>query len=143
MGLGLSSFKLMTGVVVNQNKITWEEFLKLKDSHEPFIRFNVVTGSMEPLIPVGTSIIVDPKADYKVNDIIVFWQNDKMIVHIFWHTNKSIKLKDKDILITRALNSRKLDLSITREQVLGKVVSHKLGIKNLLNLYVFKKFKKY
>ncbi len=124
-------------------EFSWEDFLKLKSSNEPLHKMSVVTGSMVPLIPVGATIVVDKTAEYHVNDIIVYWHSNKLIVHILWNINKSIKRNNQEILVTRSLNAISLDATISHEQVLGKVINYKLSLMNLFSLYILKKFKRY
>lgn len=107
--------------------LSWEDFLKLKNVDDPFLRFCVVTSSMEPLIQVGERVIIDKTAELKQHDIIVFWQNEKLICHVLWHLNRRLKLGGLPIWVTRALKGNQWDLSIQPEHVLGKVVSHRLS----------------
>ena len=124
-------------------EIIWEDFVKLKKSDQPFHKLNVVTGSMDPLIPVGSTVVVDKQASYKINDIIVFWHNKILVVHVLWSINRSIKLKEQEVLVTRALHSKMLDASISRENILGKVVNYRLSFWDLFRLYVLKRAKRY
>ena len=133
----------MIGAVVSLKKLSWEDFLKLKTSGETLHKLSVVTGSMTPLIPVGATVVVDKLAPYQVNDIVVFWHNNQLIVHILWSINKSIKHRDKEVLVTRALNARAVDASISRENILGKVINYKLSFWDLLRLYVLKRSRRY
>ena len=128
---------------MNNSNLDWEVFLKLKKSPNSLIPLNVVTGSMEPLIPVGSKVVVDKDVSYKTNDIIVFWHNKKLIVHILWSINSKVMKNGNEVFVTRSLRSQLLDTSVTREQVLGKVVNFKLSFWDLLNLYVFKRVRKY
>lgn len=107
--------------------LSWEDFLKLKNVDDPILRFNVVTSSMEPLIEVGEKIIIDKSAELKQHDIIVFWQNEKLICHVLWHFNQRLTLGGSPIWVTRALKGVQWDLSIRPEQVLGKVVNYQLS----------------
>jgi len=43
--------------------------------------FVVLTGSMEPKLPVGSVIFTVPFLDYYRNDVIVFHKNNKIITH--------------------------------------------------------------
>ena len=129
--------------MVSVKELSWEDFLKLKNSSVPLHKLSVVTGSMDPLIPVGAMVVVDKAASYQVHDIIVFWQNKKLIVHILWNINKSVKVRDQEVLVTRALRSRMLDLSISRENILGKVINYKLSFWHLLRLYILKRSRRY
>lgn len=111
---------------MNKGEISWEEFEVLRQSQTPLYKFKIVTGSMDPLIPVGSTVIVDTTAEIKPSDIIVFWQDNKLICHIFWRKNKIISQNGQEILVTRPLFGRRMDLSITAPHVLGKVINHHL-----------------
>ena len=43
--------------------------------------FTVLTGSMEPTIPVGSIVLVAPSSIYQVGDIIAFKRGQKTITH--------------------------------------------------------------
>ncbi|OGE38463.1 signal peptidase I [Candidatus Roizmanbacteria bacterium RIFCSPLOWO2_02_FULL_37_9] len=43
--------------------------------------FVVVSGSMEPALPVGTLVFTHPFDLYRPNDVIAFKKNDKIITH--------------------------------------------------------------
>ena len=45
--------------------------------------YNVVSGSMEPEIPVGSAIYVEavPPEEVQEGDVIAFWSNDSVIAH--------------------------------------------------------------
>jgi hypothetical protein len=107
--------------------LSWEEFQKLKTMNDPILRLNVVTSSMEPLIEVGEKIIIDKTAELKQHDIIVFWQNEKLICHVLWHFNQRLTLGGAPIWATRALKGVQWDLSIQPEHVLGKVINYQLS----------------
>lgn len=113
---------------MNKGKITWEEFEVLRQSKTPLYKFKIVTGSMDPLIPVGSNVVVDTTAEIKLSDIIVFWQDNKLICHILWRKNKIISQHGQVILVTRPLFGRRTDLSITANQVLGKVINYHLPL---------------
>lgn len=129
--------------MVNNRDLSWERFLEIKKSLVDFVPLNVVTGSMEPLIPVGGKVIVDKKTPFKVNDIIVFWHDKKLIVHILWNSNSKIHKNGKKIFVTRSLKSRALDTSVNEEQILGKVVNFKLRWRDLFRLYVLNRPKSF
>lgn len=113
---------------MNKGEVTFEEFEALRDSKTPFHKFKIVTGSMSPLIPVGSTVFVDTTAAINPTDIIVFWQNRKLICHILWSKNKIISHDGEGILVTRPLDSGRRDLSILSSNVLGKVINYKLPL---------------
>ena len=114
--------------------MTFEEFLQLKK--EPFFKGEIITGSMVPLLPIGTKIVVaNNHQDLKRFDIIVFFQDGKLICHFLWHMNKTVK---PILLQTRNLFNLGHDYPIKEEVYLGKVVSHRLRLRDkfrvLLNI---------
>lgn len=113
---------------MNKGEITWEEFEVLRQSKTPLYKFKIVTGSMDPLIPVGSNVVVDTTTEIKLSDIIVFWQDNKLICHILWRKNKIISQNGQEILVTRPLFGRRTDLSITANHVLGKVINYHLPL---------------
>lgn len=107
-------------------EVSWADFEKLQRDSGPIYKFRIVTGSMAPLIPVGASVVVDSAADIKRHDIVVFWQDDKLICHVCWHENKVIQQCDQRIFVTRPLRGARRDFSILQNQILGKVLNYKL-----------------
>lgn len=99
-----------------------EDFKKLKMN--PFFKGIVVTDSMEPLIMVGDKIIVEVgNQELKRFDIVVFFQNGKLICHYLWAKNVIIQ---PILFQTRSLKYVKKDFPVAMEDYLGKVVSHRL-----------------
>jgi len=113
---------------VNKGEISFTEFEVLRDSKTPLYKFKIVTGSMDPLIPVGSSVFVDTTAAIRPTDIIVFWQENKLVCHILWSKNKIISENGQEILVTRPLYGRRRDLSILSTHVLGKVINYRLPL---------------
>ena len=111
-----------------KSSMTRPEFDKLKQDNPGYLPFVVVTGSMVPLIEVGEKIVVDTTVEPALMDIVVFWQNEKLVCHILWHKNKILSASNDEIWVTRSLKGLHSDLAITKSDVLGKVVSHKLSL---------------
>ena len=107
-------------------ELSFSEFKKLREENGPVFKFRIVTGSMAPLIPVGASVIVDGQAAIKPHDIIVFWQDEKLICHVCWQENKVIQQAGQKIFVTRALVGSQRDFSILESQILGRVLNYKL-----------------
>lgn len=110
--------------------MTLDEFLNLKK--HPFFKGEIITGSMEPLIPVGTTIVVAvDHQDLKRFDIVVFYQDEKLICHFLWQMSRTVK---PILLQTRNLLTLGHDYPIKEENYLGKVVSHKLRLRDKLRV---------
>lgn len=58
--------------------VSWE--IALQGSHDPsvfgFTRTVVMSGSMEPTIPVGSMAITMKQDTYEVGDVIMYWNSD-------------------------------------------------------------------
>ncbi len=113
------------GAQVKKGELSWEEFLRFKAANSVY-RFIIVTGSMAPLIPVGSFVVVDAGASLKKGDIIVFWQDSKLVCHILWHENRLLLDHGEKLYATRSLKSAHFDITIRQSQILGGVLSHKL-----------------
>ena len=113
--------------------MTAEEFLKLKQA--PFYKGNIVSDSMEPFLKIGSGIVVEVGIEnLKRFDLVVFYQNEKLICHYIWKLNKIVKPR---MIQTRNLKGD-FDLPIRDDLCLGKVVSHKLGFAQRLKLLLLK-----
>lgn len=115
-------------------EVTKEIFEKLKTSEISFQKFKVISGSMEPLIPVGETVLVHINAKVKRFDIVAFWGHDKLICHVLWHFNKFNRTKDEQIFVTCPLNGRFPDLSIRQQDILGPVVNYRLSFWHKLRM---------
>lgn len=91
-----------------------------------YTMFEVATGSMSGTIEVGDTLIVKITKDVKINDIIVFKQQDNFITH------RIIKI-DVDSITTKGDANNTEDTAISKEDVLGK------AIKIIPNIYIWKK----
>lgn len=101
------------------DKATLESILS-----QPFFRGTIVSGSMEPVIMTGEGIVVSVKCrELKRFDIIVFVQDQKLICHYLWTTNKFVK---PILMQTRSMGGSR-DFPIKEEDYVGKVLSHKLS----------------
>lgn len=98
---------------------TFQEIKKL-----PIHKGKVVTNSMSPIIKVGEEIVIDVGAkDLKRFDIIVIYQNEKLICHYLWQMNKIVK----PILYQTRNIWGQTDFPIEDKDYLGKVVSHHMS----------------
>lgn len=77
--------------------------------------FDIVTGSMVDAIQIDDYVFVKLTKDVKENDIISF-QNDGVIV-----THRIIEM-DEDKIITKGDANNVVDKTITKDNVIGKVV---------------------
>lgn len=114
----------------SKKDITREEFNQLKQL--PLFKGTIVSGSMMPLMPIGTPIVV-AVGDQTIKrfDIIVFYNENKLICHFLWNINKIVTPK---LLQTRNLVNFGVDFPITMDDYLGKVVSHQLRLRDKLRL---------
>lgn len=101
------------------------EFDRLKAL--PFFKGVIMSDSMSPLIKTGDSIVVEVGTeDVRRFDIIVFWNESekKLTCHYLWAINRIVT---PVLYQTRSIRYGFRDHPISREEYLGKVVSHRLG----------------
>lgn len=111
-----------------------EEF-KQKILSQPFFKGKIISGSMIPVINIGDDILIEVKAkNIKRFDIIVFWQDEKLICHYLWNMNRYIKPL---LLQTRNMGGGK-DYPIEEKDYIGKVISHKLSFFRILRILLSK-----
>ncbi len=84
--------------------------------------YNVVSGSMEPEIPVGSMIVVQPVDPFTLGegDIIAFYRNDSVITHRVTFNNAM-----EDQIRTKGdANEQEDFFDVSYNQVIGKVTWH-------------------
>lgn len=82
-----------------------------------FRSFVVLTGSMEPSIPVGSMIYTQPKPSYEVGEVITFIDKEKRTV-----THRITAKQANDIYVTRGDANNKADNdTVLQDNVLGAV----------------------
>ena len=113
-------------------EITKAKFEALKSL--PIFKGTIVSGSMEPLMPIGSKIVVSVNdLNLKRYDIIVFLSDGKLICHFLWNINKIVEPK---LLQTRNLAKFGVDYPITMDEYLGKVLNYKLRLQDKLRLFL-------
>ena len=76
----------------------------------------VLTGSMEPAIPVGSIVITKEKSSYEIEDIISFQEKGSVITH------RIISI-DRERYITKGDANNVADTEeVQQKQILGKVI---------------------
>ena len=106
-----------------------DQFQKLKQklNLQGELAFEVVSGSMEPVIRTHSTITVAPLLETpKRFDILVFAVGDILICHYFWFLNPSISTQNEKLFITRSMSGFE-DTPFSPSDVLGKVISHRLS----------------
>lgn len=107
-------------------EVSSEKFAQLKAAGG-LHSFQVVSGSMLPVIPIGAKVVVGVGEPIQQWDIVVFWSADhRLTCHVLWHINQT-SLGGKKVFITHGLQGKWMDLAITEEHVLGKVINYRLG----------------
>lgn len=95
------------------------------------LNVRIISGSMEPLIKTGETVIVEPVNDLKKFDIILYHSDDKnLICHFFWRESHF----QKNALLIQAFGHASLDQVVYTDKILGKVTSHKI---NFLQKLIF------
>lgn len=108
--------------------ITQKEFEALKnDLKDKNLSMTVASGSMEPVImtgePIEVTMVKEPLAPF---DIIVFWNTEVFIGHMVWHVNTIPSHDGQRVIVTRPLKRGADDFPITENQILGKIISHRV-----------------
>lgn len=119
-----------------RSMVTTQDLLYLKKElkKKGLLCFNVVSGSMEPIIKTGEKIIVQNfESEPSEFDIVVFFQRGILICHYIWHVNQMRSKEGHLIYVTRGLHGRE-DLPIEADQVLGRVTSHRISSWNRLRI---------
>lgn len=82
--------------------------------------FTVQSGSMEPVIKIGSVVVIQPKEDYQRKDIITFKTEEATTTH------RIVEIRQKDnkiIYITKGDANDSVDSKlVNKDLVLGKVV---------------------
>lgn len=95
--------------------------------------YNIVSGSMEPAIPVGSAIFVQSAnpGTLAAGDVIAFWRNDSVVAH---------RVVENDTLaselVTKGDANAKEDVSpVPYHDVIGIVTRHTPVLGGLLGIY--------
>lgn len=105
--------------------VTRERFTALKAAGD-LVPLEVITGSMEPLIPVGTKIVVDPGAVPARWDVVVYWDGARLICHVLWHCNRLVQSDGVATILAAPLEGRGVDLVVSVDKILGVAVGRRL-----------------
>ncbi len=106
--------------------ISEEQFQGIKRQflQQKMVTCQVVSDSMEPIIMTGDMITVAlPTQPLRLFDILVFYQNKKLICHLFVKESQL----SKDEYLTSSYNGIVFDFPVKASEVLGVVVSHRLS----------------
>ena len=111
-------------------KIEREEFFYIKEKlkkQKDTLSMRVISDSMMPLIKIDEIIEVQncELENLKIFDIIVFWQANKMICHIYWSASPD----RPTCILTKSLKYRKnFDIETESSHYLGKVINFHVNI---------------
>jgi hypothetical protein len=123
--------------------LTPEVFTAIKRTvhAHPGFGFKVVTDSMAPVLPVGTTVKIQPVTNLlslRRFDIVIFRDHGALTCHFVWSHNR---IDVEPTLTTRSLKHTGVDdLPVSADALLGKVASHrisaywrfKIGLRHLL-----------
>jgi hypothetical protein len=87
------------------------------------LKLRVASDSMHPVLRISQIITVRPchSNSLKKFDIIVFWEQGKMVCHLLWARQKN-KMNNESLYITKSLKSPlDHDIPIVEKLILGKV----------------------
>lgn len=109
--------------------ISPEVFHELKS--RSLFKGKIISDSMEPVIRTGEDITVKVgEKDLKRFDIIVIYQDDKLVCHYLWQMNRIVR---PVLLQTRNMKGT-YDHPVSEDHYLGKVISHQIGFLRKLSL---------
>lgn len=110
-------------IIVGYNYVQLQIMNKDYTNFFGYTVFEVSTGSMAKTLNIYDIILVQITKDVKVGDIITFKQDDALITHRIMEING-------DELITKGDANNTEDKAITKDAIIGKVISvyPKLGI---------------
>jgi len=106
------------------------------------LELNVLGTSMHPLYKSAGEVanveVLKGLKDLRRFDIIIFWQNNSLIIHYFWSLNKNFNEDpDNPLIVTRPLNPlRAFDHPIYFDRILGRVKEKKIGFWLKLKIYL-------
>ena len=80
----------------------------------------VLSGSMEPLIPTGSMILVVPKESYEVGDLVTFNHHNKIFTHQI--IDSTSILYEKLYYTKGTANVAQDPVPITHDEIVGVVV---------------------
>lgn len=105
-------------------RLEYLEYLKIKNdvANGGTFKYRIISDSMSPIIKVDELISIEDSSLDNLSryDIIIFWQNNKLICHFIWSQLKDSK--DEVNLITKSIkNPKDIDLPVPKGNVLGKV----------------------
>ena len=105
------------------------ELLKMALRKKGSVEIRLVSNSMAPLLPTGTTARLEPCDFERVSryDMIVFWYHGKLMCHCVWDFGSFPAANGEKTLITRGLANGESDDPVHESWILGKVVSHKVG----------------
>lgn len=86
----------------------------------------VLSGSMEPVLSIDDLIIVKSDNNFRVGDVIVYQNNNRLVVH------RIVSINDEEIITKGDANDAE-DKPILVENVKGKLVYHLEGFGKYVN----------
>jgi hypothetical protein len=105
------------------------QVLKNKLRKTGSVEIRIVSGSMAPLLPVGSLASIEPCDFDHLNpfDLVVFFEEDKFICHTFWSGGAFPAANGDRTLMTWGLNNPDRDLPVAERFLFGRVTSHRLS----------------
>ena len=110
------AFVFIIVLIVGYNYIQLQFMHKDYTNFFGYTTFEVSTGSMAPTLNVYDVVLVEITKDVQVGDIITYKYENELITH-------RIMEIDGDTLITKGDANNTEDKSITKDAVIGKVIS--------------------
>ncbi len=91
--------------------------------------FKVATGSMYPTLKIDDLVLVKKTDNYKVNDIVTYYEGTKFVTHRLISING-------DVYITKGDHNNVEDDPIKKEEIFGKVILNLVFFRILYELCI-------
>jgi hypothetical protein len=129
-----------------ETSFSLDEFhgLKLKLEVSGPLGIKIVSGSMEPLLPIGTIAQVEfcRFDDLKPMDLLVYWRDDRLTCHAVWNIGYLPSARGDRTVITRGLGNPEFDYPVAESEIFGRVTSHRLTAWQALRMSFFSKLRR-
>ncbi len=94
--------------------------------------YRVASGSMEPHLKIGNTILIKKSSRFKVGDVVTYKSDNEYVTH-------RIVSIDKDQIITKGDANNTEDKPITKKDIVGKLI-YKFWIFGFINYLLLQPF---
>lgn len=116
---------------LSKNPTEVRRLLSLRDENGKPSRLTIqlASGSMSPVLPTGSQAEIQAcrLEDLKFLDMVVFWDEEKIVCHCFFGLGDMRSATGERTFISRGLASKQFDVLTSESNLIGKVVNRKIG----------------